>query len=288
MPFLFRCFFLALSIILALILLGKVSGNGWSYDEAELHKNESWWNKSYDYKIEYRKYAIHPLANSLLAALKREAKVNASYRIHEEWALPAFGSLRENILIAPNYDLATCQIEKVMTTIRDAIFCYLRDPIGFKAHDRRISSESWSESFCGFSNYRSNIDDVERQMGKKYKRFALIRNPFERFLSGYVDKCLKQCNFKKQLSTYDLIVYPESSNQELLIAEEFDRVLRKSGVPKRIRADIKREVINDKGYPERTQGGDAIDYEQQSSFRAIPCSKRENEDMTRAGGQRRP
>ncbi|ETN83030.1 hypothetical protein NECAME_01829 [Necator americanus] len=101
-------------------------------------------------------------------------------------------SIENMLYIAPNYDLATCQIEKVMTTIRDAIFCYLRDPIGFKAHDRRISSESWSESFCGFSNYRSNIDDVERQMGKKYKRFALIRNPFERFLSGYVDKCLKK------------------------------------------------------------------------------------------------
>ncbi|ETN83029.1 hypothetical protein NECAME_01828 [Necator americanus] len=205
--------------------------------------------------------------------------------------------LFEGFRIAPDYDLATCQIEKVMTTVRDAIFCYLDDPIEFIINNRTISSGTWNESFCGWSNYRSNIDDVEREMGRKYKRFALIRNPFERFLSGYVDKCLNednfspqvrclacgfsmrcfverlfhllygmyynrtylareiwyvarhfapqswQCNFKKQLSTYDLIVYPESANQKLLIAKEIDKVLRKSNVPKGIRAYIKNETI---------------------------------------------
>ncbi|KAK6732771.1 hypothetical protein RB195_016875 [Necator americanus] len=297
MQFLFRCFFLALSIVLLLILFYEISVKERVYDEAELHKDEAWWNESYDYKIEYRKYAIHPLANSLLIALKRQSKANASYGIQETWALPPFGPLRENILIAPDYDLATCQIEKVMTTVRDAIFCYLDDPIEFIINNRTISSGTWNESFCGWSNYRSNIDDVEREMGRKYKRFALIRNPFERFLSGYVDKCLNednfspqvrclacgfsmrcfverlfhllygmyynrtylareiwyvarhfapqswQCNFKKQLSTYDLIVYPESANQKLLIAKEIDRVLRKSNVPKGIRAYIKNETI---------------------------------------------
>ncbi|KIH43027.1 hypothetical protein ANCDUO_26979, partial [Ancylostoma duodenale] len=101
--------------------------------------------------------------------------------------------------IAPNYDLATCQIEKIMTTVRDAVFCYLSDPIGFEANNRTISSELWKESYCGWFNYRSNIDDVEREMARKYMRFALIRNPFERFLSGYVDKCLKYASIIKLL-----------------------------------------------------------------------------------------
>ncbi|KIH62971.1 hypothetical protein ANCDUO_06739 [Ancylostoma duodenale] len=130
-----------------------------------------------------------------------------------------------------------------MTTVRDAVFCYLSDPIGFEANNRTISSELWKKSYCGWSNYRSNIDDVEREMARKYMRFALIRNPFERFLSGYVDKCLKQCNFKKQLSTYDLIEYPESSDQVAIVAGEFDRVLKKAGVPQDMRAIIRKELI---------------------------------------------
>ncbi|KAL6733998.1 hypothetical protein Aduo_004587 [Ancylostoma duodenale] len=301
MSFLFRCLFLAISVILALIILNVDFSR--SVDEegdgkiVHLNRRGPWYNKTYDAEIEYRNYAIHPLADTILTSIRRQVESNGTYNIPEMWALPPFGPLRENIVIAPNYDLATCQIEKIMTTVRDAVFCYLSDPIGFEANNRTISSELWKKSYCGWSNYRSNIDDVEREMARKYMRFALIRNPFERFLSGYVDKCLNeknfspqvrclgcrynlrcfvsrlfhllygmhynrtylareiwyvarhfapqswQCNFKKQLSTYDLIEYPESSDQVAIVAGEFDRVLKKAGVPQDMRAIIRKELI---------------------------------------------
>ncbi|EPB75773.1 hypothetical protein ANCCEY_05131 [Ancylostoma ceylanicum] len=57
--------------------------------------------------------------------------------------LPPFFRFREEYLVVKKYHLATCQIEKVMTTIRDGIFCYLTDSKNFTKHNRTISKEHW-------------------------------------------------------------------------------------------------------------------------------------------------
>ncbi|CAJ0590308.1 unnamed protein product [Cylicocyclus nassatus] len=47
--------------------------------------------------------------------------------------------------VAPKYRLAVCQIEKVMTTVMDAIFCYLTNTTEFMLNNRTISTETFAE-----------------------------------------------------------------------------------------------------------------------------------------------
>ncbi|VDL86032.1 unnamed protein product [Nippostrongylus brasiliensis] len=207
---------------------------------------EPWFNITYDSELVFRSYATHPAAAGILAAVERQALLGKAGVFPETWALPAFGQLRENIMVAPRYRLATCQIEKIMSTIRHAMFCYLTNPFGFRSNNKSMRLQSWTESFCGWSNYRSDIDAVEREANQKYIRFAIIRDPFERFLSGFIDKCLKQCNFKKQLKYYRLIVFPEGPTHSEIIAREITRILKEAFVPRDMRTHIRRELSKGK------------------------------------------
>ncbi|CAJ0606994.1 unnamed protein product [Cylicocyclus nassatus] len=298
MSFALRCFILALCVLFAVyIIIDKMGAmESGSKRTMRLKPDAPWYNTSYDAEIEFKNYAVYPPANAILTSLQRQARTNTTRELHQAWALAPFGPLRENIVIAPNYNIASCQIEKIMTTVRDAVFCYLTNPTDYEAFNRSLSAEQWTGSPCGWSNYRSNIDDVERETNTKFRRFAIIRNPFQRFLSAYVDKCLNernfapqvrclgcrydmkcfverlfhllyglqysrtyiareiwyvarhfapqswQCNFKKQLSTYDIIVYPETSNRADIISNEFDRVFKQAGVPQELRSRIREEL----------------------------------------------
>ncbi|WKX96288.1 hypothetical protein Q1695_012607 [Nippostrongylus brasiliensis] len=99
---------------------------------------------------------------------------------------------QRRFLAAPEYGLATCQIEKSLSTVRDAIFCYLDNPQLFEENKRILHNEFWSSRFCGWENYHSDLSYVETKFKRKFLKFAIIRHPVERFLSGYVDKCLQE------------------------------------------------------------------------------------------------
>ncbi|KIH62567.1 hypothetical protein ANCDUO_07150 [Ancylostoma duodenale] len=99
--------------------------------------------------------------------------------------------------IVKKYRLATCQIEKVMSTIRDGMFCYLTDSKNFTAHNREISKEHWGNRFCKNRHIRKNLDEIYKELGQETSVFAIVRDPFDRLISGYVDKCIKESQFTK-------------------------------------------------------------------------------------------
>ncbi|EYB98396.1 hypothetical protein Y032_0131g1599 [Ancylostoma ceylanicum] len=105
--------------------------------------------------------------------------------------LPPFIRFREDFLVNPDYHLATCQIEKVMTTVREGIFRYLTDPRNFSIYNRTISKEHWKNRFCSGMDYvRTNMTAVLNDIGEEPVLFAVVREPIERFLSGFLDKCI--------------------------------------------------------------------------------------------------
>ncbi|WKX93204.1 hypothetical protein Q1695_010893 [Nippostrongylus brasiliensis] len=104
-----------------------------------------------------------------------------------------FRQYREEYVVAPHYHLASCQIEKVMTTLKDGIFCYLFAPDAFVAANRTISEEKWSTRFCSHKkHFRRNMSDVLQAIGNESVLFAVIRHPIDRFLSAYLDKCIME------------------------------------------------------------------------------------------------
>ncbi|KAK6016835.1 hypothetical protein OSTOST_17677 [Ostertagia ostertagi] len=85
------------------------------------------------------------------------AMMESSRRFENSSAIvPPFVRLREAFLISPKYNLATCQIEKIMSTFRSAMFCYLNRKEDFVAAGRNISTEHWLTA-CVFIHYLCRI-----------------------------------------------------------------------------------------------------------------------------------
>ncbi|RCN29121.1 hypothetical protein ANCCAN_25122 [Ancylostoma caninum] len=112
--------------------------------------------------------------------------------------LPPFHRFEQAILVTPKYNLATCQIEKIMSTVRDGIFCYLTNTTEFLAHNRTISTEYWTTRFCGNQFLYYDLDKAMEDYNHNLTLFSVIRHPIDRFLSGYVDKCINEKHYFKK------------------------------------------------------------------------------------------
>ncbi|WKX96290.1 hypothetical protein Q1695_012608 [Nippostrongylus brasiliensis] len=64
---------------------------------------------------------------------------------HLNGILPPFVEMQNNYLVAPNYHLATCQIERNMDTTLDSLFCYLSNTTNFSKSDKNIGTTSLRE-----------------------------------------------------------------------------------------------------------------------------------------------
>uniref|UniRef100_A0A7I4Y7W8 Carbohydrate sulfotransferase n=1 Tax=Haemonchus contortus TaxID=6289 RepID=A0A7I4Y7W8_HAECO len=109
--------------------------------------------------------------------------------------VPPYYRLENRYLVSPPYRLATCEIEKNMVTLRHSIFCYLTNTTQFIAQNRSISTEFWDNWLCDETFLRESISSVKDTIGPNLTLFAVIRHPVDRFLSGYVDKCLKDLTY---------------------------------------------------------------------------------------------
>ncbi|KAK6756196.1 hypothetical protein RB195_014536 [Necator americanus] len=107
-----------------------------------------------------------------------------------------FVRYRETFQVAPKYGLSSCQIEKVMTTVSGAIFCYITNTSEFEANNRKISTEEYSTRFCQNENFYENFTEVQNLLGASKTEYVIVRNPISRFLSGFVNKCIREEAFR--------------------------------------------------------------------------------------------
>ncbi|CAI4231364.1 unnamed protein product [Auanema sp. JU1783] len=95
-------------------------------------------------------------------------------------------------MTAPDVQLTLCPISKAMSTVAMNIFCYLYDPINFMKHGQSISSTIWSGRLCRKINELKSYDELQQSIGNKfYRTIAVVRDPLSRFISGYLDKCVR-------------------------------------------------------------------------------------------------
>ncbi|RCN28052.1 hypothetical protein ANCCAN_26212 [Ancylostoma caninum] len=125
------------------------------------------------------------------SAKNRTDRSHVRFSLSNSTLLPPFIRFREEFLVNPDYHLATCQIEKVMTTVREGIFCYLTDPRNFSIHNRTISKEHWKNRYCDFQNYLNNYTIVKYAKGKK--GIARLAEQFDSiFKRAYVPDTLRE------------------------------------------------------------------------------------------------
>ncbi|KAF1771783.1 hypothetical protein GCK72_003612 [Caenorhabditis remanei] len=128
--------------------------------------------------------------------------------------LPGLRDFEGEIRTAPRYHLSTCVVQKSMSTVMTSLFCYLRDEKKFIGNNREILKDWKIIRFCMFKNEFRNLGGLFKKINilpsaNNWTHIMMVRNPIERFISGFVDKCYRKpvvsnyCNgCKKNLTCF--------------------------------------------------------------------------------------
>ncbi|ULU13733.1 hypothetical protein L3Y34_016307 [Caenorhabditis briggsae] len=108
--------------------------------------------------------------------------------------IPPFVSYDPHILVAPENKLISCAIAKSMSQLTASIMCLLYDEDTFLAQNLSLN-DAWNTSRECLEEYAFQHPSPQLLNDPDTVRFAFIRDPIQRFVSFYLDKCghLGQC-----------------------------------------------------------------------------------------------
>ncbi|CAI2351260.1 unnamed protein product [Caenorhabditis sp. 36 PRJEB53466] len=104
--------------------------------------------------------------------------------------IPPFYNYLQDFTVTRRYDISLCLIPKVMSTIGTAALCYIDNPEAFKSANRTISNEMYAERFCERNEMKS-YEMVKYNLKRNFENIIVVRDPFDRFISGFTEKCVK-------------------------------------------------------------------------------------------------
>uniref|UniRef100_A0A0K0FA96 Carbohydrate sulfotransferase n=1 Tax=Strongyloides venezuelensis TaxID=75913 RepID=A0A0K0FA96_STRVS len=104
------------------------------------------------------------------------------------------------------YKLSTCIISKNFSTMLTSIFCYLFMEKKFKLKYNHLADFNWKFSKCIRQIKHKSLGELINNLNyhnkddfsKNWILLLIVRNPIERFISGYVDKCTQRIRLKKR------------------------------------------------------------------------------------------
>ncbi|KAI6179753.1 hypothetical protein M3Y98_00644500 [Aphelenchoides besseyi] len=114
----------------------------------------------------------------------------------EDRCLPKFLNLETRMRVASRYKLSACLIQKSLSTVISAVMCYLTNETAFENAGRTFRTEYAKDQFCKKTSEVNDVNkslqlEAENSVAKNWTLFAVVRDPIDRFLSGYVDKCIR-------------------------------------------------------------------------------------------------
>uniref|UniRef100_A0A0N5BG26 Sulfotransfer_1 domain-containing protein n=1 Tax=Strongyloides papillosus TaxID=174720 RepID=A0A0N5BG26_STREA len=149
------------------------------------------------------------LTFTLLSAIKSNIISNSTSTDKYKGVIYNKKVVKESYFVAPRYKLATCAVHKSFSAMLTSILCYLNMEkkflkrynhlADFKFNHRTCVTKKNSnlKSFSELIKIHSKGDEVN--FLKTWKVIMVVRNPIERFISGFVHLCYthKIRHFKK-------------------------------------------------------------------------------------------
>ncbi|EPB70005.1 hypothetical protein ANCCEY_10912 [Ancylostoma ceylanicum] len=113
-----------------------------------------------------------------------------------EHLVPPFHDYWSVHLTSPKYKLSSCMVEKTMTTLRTAIVVFLENPDLFENnYDNITMTNHETLTLLGYEHkVFLNYTRAKASIGKNATFFSITRHPIDRFLSGYLDKCVAEAS----------------------------------------------------------------------------------------------
>uniref|UniRef100_A0A0N5BS88 Sulfotransfer_1 domain-containing protein n=1 Tax=Strongyloides papillosus TaxID=174720 RepID=A0A0N5BS88_STREA len=135
--------------------------------------------------------------------------ISCSSIMKEYECFPHSQTRKSNYFVLKKYKLNVCTIGKNFSSMIGAIFCYLFNDKLFLSKHKHLNEDYWATRACGnkflFTSMRQFSSRYKigryKLFQKNWKHFIIIRNPVERFLSGFTHICVKTMNDTPSLST---------------------------------------------------------------------------------------
>ncbi|CAI2308369.1 unnamed protein product [Caenorhabditis sp. 36 PRJEB53466] len=109
--------------------------------------------------------------------------------------VPPLRRFKQMYRTATGKGLTACVIEKTFSTFLTAIMCFLNDQKTFLASNRTLDSDIYSQRLCKDKNEFTELENIANW--KNMTLFAVVRDPIDRFVSGFTDKCLREKVWKR-------------------------------------------------------------------------------------------
>ncbi|CAJ0962415.1 unnamed protein product, partial [Mesorhabditis belari] len=102
-------------------------------------------------------------------------------------------------LIAPDFGIAACAILKNFSTVLTSIMCYLFNIQSYETSVKDMMNDTWNYRHCGRQNEFFGMTGARTVEMKKmqsqlslWRYYVITRDPMERFISGFLDKCIQE------------------------------------------------------------------------------------------------
>uniref|UniRef100_A0A0K0FAP9 Sulfotransferase family-containing protein n=1 Tax=Strongyloides venezuelensis TaxID=75913 RepID=A0A0K0FAP9_STRVS len=134
--------------------------------------------------------------SSINKTIKRYS-IDCENSLNGKKCVEGFQNVTTYYRINSRYKLNFCTIQKNLSTVLKAISCYLDHP-KLQKEKHQLVSNFWISNVC---KSRNKIDSLKKEAIKfsdgniinfltEYKSIVIVRNPIERFISAFTDKCV--------------------------------------------------------------------------------------------------
>uniref|UniRef100_A0A0N4Z8M8 Sulfotransfer_1 domain-containing protein n=1 Tax=Parastrongyloides trichosuri TaxID=131310 RepID=A0A0N4Z8M8_PARTI len=152
---------------------------------------------------------LGPLAISSLSNYTNGV-INCQRDLKTKPCIPAYRNVLSRFRVNKKYKINFCTITKNFSTMIRGILCYIDHPGYAKKYKTPISNTKWTYKYCDDYNYEETTVGIAQnytqgsigKLMKTYTNIVFVREPLERFISGFVDKCLIAKDFIKLDPSY--------------------------------------------------------------------------------------
>ncbi|KAI1715126.1 sulfotransferase family domain-containing protein [Ditylenchus destructor] len=153
--------------------------------------------------------------------------------------VPKFGAWRSNhFAVAPKSKTIACRIQKSMSTVLDAIACYLYDEKAFR--ECKYSNFSTNERLCQNRTDAVSLEDIVQSQNisnfddlfQHWNVLAVVRDPIDRLLSAFLDKCIGHPIYQDTNTEEDKFAcYGCGANFTCFVIHQYHRLMTQSQHP---------------------------------------------------------
>ncbi|EPB80503.1 hypothetical protein ANCCEY_00400 [Ancylostoma ceylanicum] len=126
-----------------------------------------------------------------------------------------------------------------------SIMCYLYDVLAYQKNVLDLTRDTYSkrgkneyDSIRVLDSFRNTTSGPEQP----WLNIIVVRDPLDRFLSAFINKCIRHCELRENFRKYKIVKYTGSNTKEML--NELEVEFKNRGVGQGVLDDIRDKFLH--------------------------------------------